>query len=111
MLNQTAFNLHLQIMIFAGILVIGGYRPSSYAVEFWSSTNADQGSCQLSDYPRSMGDSPTVNLVANKLIACWGESCDIYQEGAWKHLQDTIDVRSEHSAVSLKVGVSTVHFS
>merc|ERR1712004_39520 len=36
-----------------GILVIGGY-PSQSAVEFWSSTNADQESCQLSDYPREM---------------------------------------------------------
>ena len=51
----------------AGILVIGGY-PSQYAVEFWSSTNADQGSCQLSDYPRKISQGPTVSLVANRLV-------------------------------------------
>merc|ERR1719278_1677886 len=44
-----------------GILVIGGDESPS-AVEFWSSSNADQESCQLSDYPRPMRDSPTVNI-------------------------------------------------
>merc|ERR1711962_688998 len=63
-----------------GILVISGTSPS--AVEFWSSTNGDQESCQLSDYPREMF-TPTVNIVGNsKLIACYSTSCDIYQEGA-----------------------------
>ena len=87
----------------AGILVIGGTpTSSSSAVEFWSSTNADQESCQLSDYPREMYH-PTVNLVGNnKLIACYSTSCDIYQDGAWEHLQDTIDSRRFHSAVGLR---------
>ena len=87
----------------AGILVIGGNpTSSSSAVEFWSSTNADQESCQLSDYPREMYH-PTVNLVGNnKLIACYSTSCDIYQEGAWEHLQDTIHTRRYHSAVGLR---------
>ena len=72
-----------------------------YAVEFWGNTNADQSSCQLSDYPRQMSQGPTVNLVANKLVACWDLSCDIYQEGAWNHLQDMIVGRRFHSSVSL----------
>ena len=86
---------------FAGILVIGG-NPPVYSVEFWSNTNADQSSCQLSDYPRQMSQEPTVNFVANKLVACWDKSCDIYQEGAWNHLQDTIVGRRFHSSVSLE---------
>ena len=86
----------------AGILVIGGSWSSPSAVEFWSSTNADQESCQLSDYPRSMSLGPTVNIVGNKLIACYSTSCDIYQDGAWEHLQDTIDQRTRHSAVGLR---------
>merc|ERR1712156_1202819 len=54
-----------------GILVIGG-QTSPSTVEFWSSTNADQESCQLSDYPREMYEGPTVSIVANnKLIACY----------------------------------------
>ena len=85
----------------AGILVIGG-ETSWSAVEFWSSTNADQESCQLSDYPRSMDLGPTVSLVGNKLVACGEESCDIYQEGMWEHLQDTIERRIFHSAVELR---------
>ena len=85
----------------AGILVIGGATSPS-AVEFWSSTNADQESCQLSDYPREMF-TPTVNIVGNsKLIACYSTSCDIYQEGAWEHLQDTNHTRIYHSAVGLQ---------
>ena len=90
----------------AGILVIGGYY-SPYTVEFWSSTNADQESCQLSDYPREM-DFPTVSIVENnKLIACFSTSCDIYHEGAWEHLQDTIHERRWHSAVAMQGKVQT----
>jgi len=84
-----------------GILVIGG-ESSPSAVEFWSSTNADQESCQLSDYPRKMWDGPTMSLVGNQLVACLDKSCDIYQEGAWEHLQDTIEWRRYHSAVGLR---------
>ena len=44
-----------------------------------------------------------MNIVANnKLIACYLKSCDIYQEGAWEHLQDTIEWRTYHSAVGLR---------
>ena len=85
----------------AGILVIGG-KTSWSAVEFWSSTNADQGSCQLSDYPREMDSGPTVNIVGNKLVACDFKSCDIYRDGAWEHLQDTIHERRYHTAVELR---------
>ena len=85
----------------AGILVIGGVESPS-AVEFWSSTNADQESCQLSDYPREMGYGATMNNVGNKTIACEGMSCDIYLEGAWEHLQDMIERRIDHSAVELR---------
>ena len=87
--------------VLAGILVIGSWASPS-TVEFWSSTNADQESCQLSDYPREMFYSPTVNIIGNKLIACYSTSCDIYQEGAWEHLQDTIHERRYHSAVGLR---------
>ena len=45
---------------------------------------------------------PTVNIVGKKLIACYSTSCDIYQEGAWEHLQDTIERRVYHSTVELR---------
>ena len=85
----------------AGILVIGGYY-SPYTVEFWSSTNPDQESCRLSDYPREMGNGPTVNIVENQLVACVEKSCDVYQEGVWEHLQDTIVSREFHTAVAMQ---------
>ena len=75
----------------------------SSRVEFWSSTNPDQESCQLSDYPREIDSGPTVSIVGNnKLIACYSTSCDTYQEGAWEHLQDTIHERRSHTAVGLQ---------
>merc|ERR1712156_254808 len=64
--------------------------------------NADQESCQLSHYPREMDLGPTVSIVGNQLVACGDKSCDIYQEGAWEHLQNTIVERRDHSAVELR---------
>ena len=74
-------------------------------MEFWSSTNADQESCQLSDYPREMTYGPTVSIVGHQLVACWDKSCDIFQNGAWEHLQDTVERRRYHSAVAMQDGV------
>ena len=71
-------------------------------MEFWSSTNADQESCQLSDYPREMSQGPTVSIVGHQLVACWDKSCDIFQNGAWEHLQDTIERRIYHSEVAMQ---------
>ena len=86
----------------AGILAIGGSDASdaSQSVEFWS---AEQGSCVLSDYPREMRDG-TVDLVSGRLVAChetWYEqTCEIYKEGSWQHLQNTTERRSAHSSVT-----------
>ena len=49
-----------------------------------------------------MAGGPTASLVGNKIIACMEKSCDVYQDGAWEHLQDTIDSRISHSAVGLR---------
>ena len=49
-----------------------------------------------------MGYGPTVNIVGNQLVACVDMSCDIYRDGAWEHLQDTIVERRWHSAVELR---------
>ena len=35
-----------------------------------------------------MQHGPTANLVSGRLVACYQESCDIYQ-GSWQHLQNT----------------------
>ena len=34
-------------------------------------------------------DYPTVNLISGHLVACFFDTCDIYQEGSWQHLQNT----------------------
>ena len=93
---------------FSGILVIGRspyaskpavlphdeVKPPS-AVEFWSPTE----SCVLKDYPRDMS-YPTVNLVSHRLVACYENTCEIYREGSWQHLQNTTVERHYHSSAT-----------
>ena len=81
----------------AGILVIGG-QPSVQSVELWSAGDPEQGSCVLKDYPREMTHGPTVNLVSGRLVACYYHTCEIYLEGSWQHLQNTIAFRDCHSS-------------
>merc|ERR1711934_478930 len=83
-----------------GILVIGGDSSSaSRSVEFWSPSDPEQGSCQLNDYPRQMYYGPTANLVSGQLVACYDDSCDIYNGGGeWTHLVDTSRTRWFHSS-------------
>jgi len=78
-----------------GILVIGGYNAytAQRSVEFWSPSDPEEGSCQLNTYPRQMTD-PTANLVSSQLVACYYDSCEIYNGGGeWTHLSDTISTR------------------
>ena len=86
----------------SGILVIGGGDSSSHSVEFWSPT---EPSCVLEDYPKEMEWGPTVNLVSNRLVACHDHACEIYQEGSWQHLQNTIGYRYVHSSATTKDAV------
>ena len=82
-----------------GILVIGSYPSSAdQSVEFWSPTNPEEGSCELSDYPRGMYYGPTANLVSDKLVACYDDSCEIYNNGQWDHLTNTRSTREYHSS-------------
>ena len=88
----------------AGILVIGDFYSALQSVEFWSSTDPEQESCVLKDYPRGM-QSPTVNLVSGRLVACNGLTCEIYQEGLWQHLQNTMEYRAYHSSAATEGAV------
>ena len=100
-LNTTACNV-LCSCSSSGILVIGGYGSTAErSVEFWSPT---EQSCVLEDYPRKMLWS-TVNLVSNRLVACWWDTCEIYREGSWQHLQDTTVRRYSHSSATTKDAV------
>ena len=86
----------------SGILVIGGHPYSSErSVEFWSPTE----SCVLEDYPRGMPYGPTVNLVNNRLVACYDLTCEIYRDGSWQHLQNTTVRRYYHSSATTKDAV------
>ena len=58
-----------------------------------------EASCKLSDYPREM-NSPTANLVSGQLVACFGESCEVHQDGEWNHLVNTSSYRSGHSSAA-----------
>ena len=59
----------------------------------------------LDDYPRGMTDGPTVNLVSNHLVVCYQDTCEIYREGSWQHLQNTTVWRYHHSSATTKDAV------
>ena len=89
--------------VLAGILIMGGYSSSERrSVEYWSP--AEQGNCILNDHPRQM-QYPTVNLVSGRLVSCCDETCEIYQEGSWQHLQNTTVERAHHSSATTKDAV------
>ena len=45
-----------------------------------------------------MYNGPTANLVSGQLVACYGDSCEIYNGGGeWTHLADT-SYREKHSS-------------
>ena len=91
--------IHSSSIFSPGILVIGGSTSSgSRSVEFWSPANPEKGSCELSDFPREMRYSPTVNLVTGKLVACYEDSCDLYNNKQWKQLTETRSSRINHSS-------------
>ena len=78
---------------------MGGYSgPKS--VEFWSASNPEQGSCVLNNYPREMKEGSTVDLVNGSLVACYLDTCEIYQNGSWQHLHNTTVSREYHSSVT-----------
>ena len=52
-----------------------------------------------------MWSGPTVDLVSNHLVACYGLTCEIYQEGSWQHLQNTTVYRDIHSSATTKRAV------
>ena len=74
-------------------------------MEFWSNPDPGQGSCILNDYPSDMDFGPTANLVSGLLVACMYETCEIYQEGSWQHLQNTITTRTRHSSATMNDSV------
>ena len=47
-----------------------------------------------------MDRGPTVNLVSGRLVACYYDSCDLYEEGSWRHLQNTTVKRQFHSSAT-----------
>merc|ERR1711971_284353 len=83
-----------------GILLIGGLT-SSASVEFWSTSNPEEASCELGDFPREISQGPTANLVSGQLVVCYGDSCEIYNDGTWSHLAQTMHPREGHSSAVL----------
>ena len=71
---------------------------ASASVEFWSAADPEEASCELNDYPREIRQGPTANLVSGQLVVCYGDSCEIYNEGKWSHLAQTMYPRQDHSS-------------
>ena len=67
-------------------------------MEFWSTLDPDEASCTMNDYPRMMSAGPTVNLVSDRLVGCYYDRCEVYRNGSWQHLQDTLHAREWHSS-------------
>ena len=45
-----------------------------------------------------MYNGPTANLVSGQLVACYGDSCEIYNNGQWDQLTETRSRREFHSS-------------
>ena len=46
-----------------------------------------------------MSSGPTANVVAEEhLIACYNFTCEIFRDGSWEHLQDTLQQRQGGSS-------------
>ena len=72
------------IILFPGLLVLGGYGGSNTtrSVEYWSS----EVKCSLPDLSRDMNFGPSVNFIQDTVVACYDGSCDKLQDGAWVKL-------------------------
>ena len=46
-----------------------------------------------------------MNLVSGRLVACYEDTCEIYQEGRWEYLQNTTTWRQQHSSATTKDAV------
>ena len=88
-------------IISSGILVLAGDDSAAWkSVEFWSTLDPDEASCTMNDYPRMMSAGPTVNLVSDRLVGCYYDRCEVYRNGSWQHLQDTLHAREWHSSAT-----------
>ena len=52
-----------------------------------------------------MQDGPTVSLVSSRLVACHYDTCEIYEEGSWQHLQNITPARIFHSSATTEEAV------
>ena len=96
------------IQMSPGLLVLGGaggdWTSQPKSTEFWSPDEPNGGSCVLNDYPRNV-TYPTVNFVSDRLVACSDQSCEVFQEGSWRHLQNTLENRYYHSSIATEEAV------
>ena len=72
--------------------MLGGYGAGR-SVEYL----APQVTCRLPDLRRDMY-SPSVNFIQDTIVACYGDSCDKLQQGAWVKMADTRQNRSDHTS-------------
>ena len=72
--------------------MLGGYGAGR-SVEYL----APQVTCRLPDLSRDMY-SPSVNFVQDTIVACYKDSCDKLQQGAWVKMADTRQNRSDHTS-------------
>ena len=74
--------------------MIGGWSgDAARSVEFWS----PGVTCRLPDFSRDMYNGPSVSFIQDTIVACYYDSCDKLQEGAWLKMADMRHVRGGHT--------------
>ena len=52
--------------------------------------------------------NPSVSFIQDTIVACYGESCDKLEEGAWVKMADTREIRAGHSSEVIRDSVYLV---
>ena len=47
-----------------------------------------------------MVEGPTANFIAEHLVTCYNFTCDIFRDGTWQHLQDTLQQRQQDTSAA-----------
>ena len=96
----------------SGLAIVGGYGAGAEAgaptsAELWAPLDPGGCNCSLPSLPREMFD-PTLDLWQDKLIACYGLSCEQLTLSGWQHWRTTLYSRFFHTSAVTSQGLLLV---